>query len=808
MSTSEPIVDLENSNSALEPAMRNNGNLENEQNLSSDTDNIDRILQTLATQFPSPEIEQLKAWKREKDWLSCFQSSSRLLMAAISWEEAAKTNTAGDLIVRYGNDAFRRLAGIEELPAGISNEMGAGQKIRLLDLFQDVSEAAAEELYRRHVLHLVLRDLYHIDLRELRLLDEPLVATLHSLNAQEPRFIEFWLTSDRLKVSRRNSKIDEFADLKLHKLSMPEGKLQLKDAIGLVASDLPVLEQRLRLDNYRVEGLLLLEGFDVTAQETMRRLTQLLIERDSILRPNKFKQINRRMKSLFRAQNTLLLSAERDQAQLFFGNYRGELKPSVYPMQSLRGSHFLRSAQANQVWNVPDLSLDCQTDCERKLLEMGIRSMLLIPLVVKAVEAGPGTGQLAGLVGLTSDLPHNFTGVDCKHAEVLTPAFIAALRQAIQQRVTTLHNIHAAVEWRFLQEAERRSWGLPPEPIVFTDVYPLYGISDIRGSSDERNRAIQLDLLEQFRLALVVVEAVCQFQPTPFGEQLRLDLLHCIEQLHGQVMVDAEVTATQYLKDRVEVYFDYFVQCGPAALAAVEAYRQGCANEHGCVYIARARYDDTINQINLLLRETWERWQIRMQKITPHYCDVEFTDGIDHMIYAGASIDPKFTPFQLRSLRYEQLCAVCDCARTAFRIQEECGTLMQVTHLVLVQDSTVDIFHDEQTENLFDVRGSRDTRYEIVKKRIDKGVDAQTRTRITQPAMLTVVYSTDAEWAQYQEYLRYLARQGWVDKEIETGMVEQLQGVSGLRFARVRVLPATEAPVEPDLQNSSATVVL
>ena len=252
MSTSEPIVDLENSNSIVELAMRNNGNSGNEQNLASDTDNIDRILQTLAAQVPSPEVEQLKAWKREKDWLSCFQSSSRLLMAAIAWEEAAKANTPGNLIVHYGNDAFCRLAGIEVPAAEMSNKMGAGQKIRLLDLFQDVSEEAAEELYRRHILHLVLRDLYHIDLRNLRLLDEPLVGTLHSSNAQEPRFIEFWLTSDRLKVSRRNPKIDEFAELKLHKLRQ-EGKLKLTDALGLVASELPVLEQRLRLDNYEVE---------------------------------------------------------------------------------------------------------------------------------------------------------------------------------------------------------------------------------------------------------------------------------------------------------------------------------------------------------------------------------------------------------------------------------------------------------------------------------------------------------------------------------------------------------------------------
>jgi hypothetical protein len=350
------------------------------------------------------------------------------------------------------------------------------------------------------------------------------------------------------------------------------------------------------------------------------------------------------------------------------------------------------------------------------------------------------------------------------------------------------------VEWRFLQEAERRSWGLPSEPIVFANVYPLYGISDIRGSSEERNRAIQADLLEQFQLGLLIVEAVCQFHESALGEQLRLDLLDYIAKLKERVTVDAEVTALKILSDRLEVYLDYFAQCGPDALAAVETYRQSCNNDHKSVYVARARYDKTISKINFLLKETWERWQVRMQQIIPHYCDLEATDGINHMIYVGESIDSKFSVYHLRSLRYEQLRAICDCARTAFNFQSLYDTQMEVTHLVLVQDQTVDIIHDENTEKLFEVRGTRDIRYEIVKKRIDKAVDEQARTRITQPGMLTLVYSTEEEWAEYQQYLRYLARDGWVDTEIQCGTVEPLQGITGLRFARVRILPASGSP--------------
>jgi len=104
------------------------------------------------------------------------------------------------------------------------------------------------------------------------------------------------------------------------------------------------------------------------------------------------------------------------------------------------------------------------------------------------------------------------------------------------------------------------------------------------------------------------------------------------------------VTVMRILSDRLEVYFDYFAQCGPDALAAVETYRSSCSNDHKSVYVSRAHYDQTISQINALLKETWERWQVRMQQIIPHYCDLESTDGINHMIYVGESIDSNF-PF-------------------------------------------------------------------------------------------------------------------------------------------------------------------
>ncbi|MGB3236755.1 MAG: GAF domain-containing protein [Geitlerinemataceae cyanobacterium] len=716
---------------------------------------------------PSEDLDRLHVWKENLDRLSGAWRSSRLLMAAVEPET---------YIVRYANETFRQLA--DEM-GGDASIASIDRPSSLQDLFPNWGETSEPSLYRQCLLHLVLRDLYGWNAAELPLFKEPMLLECSS-TSHRPRFIEFWLDLSQLSVVRLEESTEEFADLDWQHFQE--------------VKDWKRLEDRLESDNYRIEGYLLLEGCDVTGRENILRLTQLLIDRESILSPEKFQLVNDRLRSMFHVRDTVILCAERDRVQMYVGLGQRDFSPIRYSMQSLAGSHFLRAAQANRVWNVSDLSADCKTDCERWLLKEGVRSLLLIPVVIRSSEDKSEDRQLAGLIGIMSDLPHNFNRLDCKHATELIPAFTCALRQAIQQRVSSIRNIHPSVAWRFLQEAERQSWGLPSETIVFNDVYPLYGISDIRGSSGERNRAIQADLLEQCQLGLAVLEAVCQAQQSPLTEQLRWDLIGYIEALRDQIAVDAEVTATEHLKHNVEIYFDYFARCSPEAKAAIEAYKKACDNEHHSIYTARSAYDLNLNRINTCLRNSWERSQEQMQQIIPHYCDMEISDGMDRMIYVGKSIHADFTPYHLRSLRYEQLRAICECARAIFDLKSQYATTLEVTHLVLVQDSPIDIFHDDNTEKLFDVKGTKDIRYEIVKKRIDKAVDRDTQTRITQPGMLTLVYSTDEEWDEYHQYLRYLAREGWVSTEIESGAVEPLQGVTGLKFARVRVEPATVEP--------------
>lgn len=762
-----------------------------DQNKSSTSHQEQDVLLSALTRVSSAsmtELEPAQNWKQSLEQLFHLQRCSRVLMAVIEPQT---------LMLRYANESFCQIAGVDTPLLGseallsksqkssnqvrqIKDGILTGLEISAVELFQHWDNISLEQLYRYHLLQAVLEKYDQINLQPQRLNQQSVIAILNASPTSEQRFIRFWLNSDLLQIKRLNSKLDEFAEFKLKLMPVSERDVWLAQP-----ENLKRLAQQLNLENYQIDGVLLLEGLEITEPEKMRRLTQRLISRDLLLQSEQWERVEQKMRSLFKSQTCLILRIQGQEARLSLSLNPHQDEPLIYSLDQLNDSAFLHAVQTNQVINVPDLRQSCTTDCERYLRKQNIRSLLLIPLVIQSANL-KGTQQVLGVVGLTSDRPNHFTSTDLQNGYELIPAFITAFCHSFQQQFTNLRNIHSSVEWRFLQEADRRSWGLPPETIVFESVYPLYGISDIRGSSHERNRAIQVDLLEQFRLGLAIVEALCITQKSALGEQLKIDLQEYITQL-DQITVEVEVSATDYLKKHLEVYFDYFSQCDPMVQEALKIYQNACNNEHGCVYQARAQYDEMLNQITQNLQLTWNQWQEQMQKILPHYCDLELSDGMDHMIYAGKSIDSRFNFFHLRSLRYEQLRGICDCARTIFRLKSESKITLDLAHLILVQQTPIDIFHDEHTEGIFAVRGTRDIRYEIVKKRIDKGIDKDSKNRITQPGMLTIVYSTDEEWQEYEQYLRYLHREGWIDSKIEFGIVDPLPGVSGLNYARVLI---------------------
>jgi len=90
-------------------------------------------------------------------------------------------------------------------------------------------------------------------------------------------------------------------------------------------------------------------------------------------------------------------------------------------------------------------------------------------------------------------------------------------------------------------------------------------------------------------------------------------------------------------------------------------------------------------------------------------------------------------------------------------------------------------------EKRFDVEGSYNIRYQIIKKRIDKVCIKGTDERLTQPGKIAIVY-LDAEIKQeYEKYVSYGQQQGYFKEMVEFLDLEELQDVSGLKAIRVSV---------------------
>jgi hypothetical protein len=164
-------------------------------------------------------------------------------------------------------------------------------------------------------------------------------------------------------------------------------------------------------------------------------------------------------------------------------------------------------------------------------------------------------------------------------------------------------------------------------------------------------------------------------------------------------------------------------------------------------------------------------------------------------MYIGASIVPgrQFELKDLYNLRLYQLQILCEMEMVQHVLKSKLPYPLDVTSLVLVFSSPISI-RFRMDEKHFDVDGTYNARFEMVKKRIDKAFVRGSLERITAIGKLTIVYLTREEEREYLGYVHFLQSKQLLDKEIEMLEVEDLQGVSGLKVMRVKILYDTATP--------------
>src|SRR5690606_8980952 len=177
-----------------------------------------------------------------------------------------------------------------------------------------------------------------------------------------------------------------------------------------------------------------------------------------------------------------------------------------------------------------------------------------------------------------------------------------------------------------------------------------------------------------------------------------------------------------------------------------------------------------------------------VQDIFPSYFELFRSDGVEYDMYVGQSITPTkvFEPSFLREIRRQQIISMARIGRHAAQIATSLVVPMQVTLLIFVHTSTIDISFRED-ERRFDVEGGYNIRYQMVKKRIDKARIKNSKERLVRHNTLAIVYQGDMLETEIGSLLAEVDATGLLKPDFEFCTLEEIQGVSELRAVRADI---------------------
>lgn len=449
----------------------------------------------------------------------------------------------------------------------------------------------------------------------------------------------------------------------------------------------------------------------------------------------------------------------------------------------------------------------------QKLREQHIESYMLIPILFG--------NEFIGVLEIASEKEDTINQFGYNNLEPLLPFFSAAIKRSVNEIDNQIRNIllnrytpiHPTVEWKFIEAAENfyekanHESTSEVEDIVFEDVYPLYGASDIKNSSVIRNSCIQKDLSSQLEMASAVIQKILVQQPLPILEEIDYKLKDHTNRISERLLSGDEVSVLDNLKYNVEPVLRHMETKYPELAVDIQNYFNRLDPKVGIVYERRRDFEETITYINEEVSTLVEKEESIAQEMYPCYFENYKTDGVEFNIYIGKSLTKNipFDKIYLKNIRLWQMILMCKIANRVDSIRTHMKIAMHTTQLVLIHSNPLAI-RFRMDEKKFDVDGAYNIRYEIIKKRIDKAFIKNTNERLTKTGTIAIVYSHDKEAREYQEYIDYMIHKNYLTKDIEYFELEEMQGVGGLKAMRVTV--NQNIPSNDELPNSEALMKL
>jgi len=612
-----------------------------------------------------------------------------------------------------------------------------------------------------------------------------------------------------------------FVDIKAVK-ELPPLTEQLRRKLFDNLTNVNVWMEALPPENFEVHGFFILNAVDVTPQEVVSSLKYDLIDKDSIVSLEKFNRLEHKVRSLLKKPEILLglaaIPGEND-LHLSYGQKLGNsfvLKDSCcVRCNNYTGSVYEKIITKNETIIIEDLQTfeEC-TPLEDEIKKLGVRNLLLAPLVYN--------DKFIGILEIGSPIPGDLNAINSTILKEVLPLFAMCVKRSMDEINSQVESIikekctaiHPSVEWRFkiaaMNVIRKNQLGEPAEmeEIAFYNVYPLYGLSDIRDSSHRRNEAIQNDLIENLNMAREVIGAAASYKNLPVLDKLEYTIDKYIKSLRAGLKSGDENEVVEFLRRDVESLFEQLKNLGENVKAGIKRYRSSVDAVAGYLYKRRKEFEDSVIRLNETISSYIDEEEEKAQNMFPHYFEKYKTDGVEHSLYIGQSIagDQKFDKLHLKNLRIWQLMMICGIAKRCEELKGKLPVPLETAHLVLVQDSPLTI-RFQYDEKKFDVSGTYNIRYEIMKKRIDKAEVRGKEERLTQPGKIAIVYSQNSEALEYKEYIDYLQSKGYLKRELEEMELEDLQGVHGLKALRVTVNNKSSVFEKPNVEKDLKSVL-
>lgn len=566
--------------------------------------------------------------------------------------------------------------------------------------------------------------------------------------------------------------------------------------------DVDLWLQYIRPEDYEFHGFMELRLVDVTEQEMLSSIKYDLLEKNAVVRLESFGKIQQKLRSLFEISEMKLGIAYLDPSNnLVLNNAATGCWKSLadrtvanQPCEDFTGSVYERSWMEKRYVTVENLQeYPFPSKVETALLANGINNILLAPLIDE--------GQTIGMLELATSTPGKLNPISAHRVENVLPMFTAAVKRVKEEMFTEVRAliqeectaIHSSVQWRFfdagvnLMNRRRRDEKAVLEEIVFKDVYPLFGLSDVRNSSIERNTAIQKDFQQNLKLAKELLQKIYAHKQLPVVEEVIFKTDEQLQKINKGLASGDESNVLEFLKSEINPLVEHFEEDENLEKFIVR-YRSHLDPVFGVVYKRRKSFEESLGMINKMIGEHLDEAEAKAQEMFPHYFEKYKTDGIEFTLYLGSSLvtGRTFDSFYLKNFHLWQLMTMVEIHRKMELLKPKLKNDLEITQLILVHDQPISI-RFRPDEKHFDVDGAYDIRYEIVKKRIDKAYIKNTGERLTQPGKIAIVYNQAKVEDEYRRYFHYLTGKKLITGEVEELELEELPGATGLRALRIQV---------------------